>query len=305
MNALCNSQIDELGKFLMTGMPKDWRKVTFARFTGQEGKEERERLRQSPPDILLTNFMMLELMMTRQDEPDITLVRSARGLRFLVLDELHTYRGRQGADVAMLVRRVREAFNERLLCIGTSATMASEGTLTERSGAVARVASRLFGSPVAPENIITETLERVTGAAASWSTATLASDIKRPVWAGTGYETLRATALATWVETKLGLAEIEGRWVRARPQSVREAAALLAQDSGVPEEQCRDALTAFLLRAYTLKDGEGHPLFVFRLHQFISGAGNLYTTLEPAGKRYLTVNGQQFKPGARLPAPRP
>ena len=51
-------------------------------------------------------------------------------VRFLVLDELHTYRGRQGADVAMLVRRVRDAFNApNLQCVGTSATLAGAGTL--------------------------------------------------------------------------------------------------------------------------------------------------------------------------------
>ena len=62
----------------------------------------------NPPDILLTNYVMLELMLTRPDERR-SLIRRREGLRFLVLDELHTYRGRQGADVAMLVRRVREA----------------------------------------------------------------------------------------------------------------------------------------------------------------------------------------------------
>ena len=46
--------------------------------------------------------------MTRQDEIDRDVIGNCVGLRFLVLDELHTYRGRQGADVALLVRRVRE-----------------------------------------------------------------------------------------------------------------------------------------------------------------------------------------------------
>jgi hypothetical protein len=70
-----------------------------------------------------------------------------------VLDELHTYRGRQGADVAMLVRRVRERLNLHLCCIGTSATMASEGTIEDRHTAVAAIASRLFGLPVPPANM--------------------------------------------------------------------------------------------------------------------------------------------------------
>ena len=67
--------------------------VTFARYTGQEGDEERQRIVAKPPDILLTNYVMLELMMTRPYERK--LMERAEGLRFLVLDELHTYRGRQ------------------------------------------------------------------------------------------------------------------------------------------------------------------------------------------------------------------
>ena len=51
--------------------------------------------------------MMLELLMTRQSELDKAMIKNCQGLKFIVLDELHTYRGRQGADVAMLMRRLR------------------------------------------------------------------------------------------------------------------------------------------------------------------------------------------------------
>ena len=103
MNALANSQMEELGKFLGYGpWEKDRPPVTFARYTGQDDVASRERLKANPPDILLTNYVMLELILTRYTDQD--LVRALRSLRFLVLDELHTYRGRQGADVALLAR---------------------------------------------------------------------------------------------------------------------------------------------------------------------------------------------------------
>ena len=115
----------------------------------------------NPPDILLTNYVMLELILTRPEE--LNLIQSAKGLRFLVLDELHTYRGRQGSDVAMLVRRVRDRFEaNRLQCVGTSATLASAGTFEEQRAEIARVASNIFGSEVRPENVIGETLRRAT-----------------------------------------------------------------------------------------------------------------------------------------------
>jgi ATP-dependent helicase YprA (DUF1998 family) len=95
MNALANSQHGELTKFLNLGYPDGKGPVTFARYTGQESDEVRQQIIANPPDILLTNYVMLELILTRPIERG--LIESAQGLRFLVLDELHTYRGRQGA----------------------------------------------------------------------------------------------------------------------------------------------------------------------------------------------------------------
>ena len=126
MNALANSQEGELEKFLCHGYPNGTGPVTFARYTGQETDEQKQQIIANPPDILLTNYVMLELILTRPQEKP--LIAAAGHLRFLVLDELHTYRGRQGADVAMLVRRTREACaTAHLQCMGTSATLASSG----------------------------------------------------------------------------------------------------------------------------------------------------------------------------------
>src|ERR1035441_5939317 len=61
MNALANSQFGELEKFLQLGYPDGKGPVTFARYTGQERDEERNAIVAKPPDILLTNYVMLEL----------------------------------------------------------------------------------------------------------------------------------------------------------------------------------------------------------------------------------------------------
>ena len=161
MNALANSQDEELRKFLEKGYPEGKSPVRFARYTGQEKGAEREAIRSNPPDILLTNYMMLELLLTRSEDRE--LVRAAQGLRFLVFDELHTYRGRQGADVALLIRRCRLAFGGHdIICIGTSATMASGGSSEEQKREVAKVAQTLFGVPFDASQVIGETLERAT-----------------------------------------------------------------------------------------------------------------------------------------------
>jgi ATP-dependent helicase YprA (DUF1998 family) len=115
MNALANSQSGELEKFLQHGYPEGHPPVRFRRYTGQETEEQKQEIVTNPPDILLTNYVMLELILTRPQEKN--LIRSATALKFLVLDELHTYRGRQGADVAMLVRRVQDAFGAHSLAV--------------------------------------------------------------------------------------------------------------------------------------------------------------------------------------------
>jgi ATP-dependent helicase YprA (DUF1998 family) len=160
MNALANSQLKELEKFLHLGYLNKKGPVTFERYTGQESDEERQRIIANPPDILLTNYVMLELFLTRATERRLLISKT---LQFLVLDELHTYRGRQGADVALLVRRVQDRLAAgELQCIGTSATLAGAGTYDERRAGVAAMASQEFGSVVKPEHVIGETLVRTT-----------------------------------------------------------------------------------------------------------------------------------------------
>ena len=293
MNALANSQSEELEKFLKKGYAEGNERVTFGRYTGQESREEREAMAANPPDVLLTNFMMLELIMTRQDDTDKAIVRHAHGLQFLVLDELHTYRGRQGADVALLVRRVREVLNTDLLCIGTSATMASEGDLRDRNVTVAQVASKLFGRRVSPEHIVTETLQRITQGDPDQPRASLRTAIQQGLPSHTDPELLKTHPVAIWVETRLGLKNVEDRWERARPRSLDDAAAMLGRDSGLEADVCERYLREFLLRC------QRAGVFAFRLHQFISGAGNLFTTLEEPGKRYIDLSGQQVQPGER------
>ncbi len=299
MNALCNSQYEELSKYLRRGYREGEEPVRFAKYTGQEGDEERQRIASHPPDILLTNYVMLELLMTRAEPTDVAIRAAAEGLPFLVLDELHTYRGRQGADVAMLVRRVRERFNPDLLCVGTSATMASDGTPEQRAEVVSRVAGELFGHPVRPENVITETLQPVTDLDRLPSPEQLASALRADLPAEFSEADLRAHPLTAWVESRLGFSREGESWVRSRqPLNLDQAAQRLSRESGVDPLRCRPQLSEFLLKAFAVQV-EGRPLLAFRLHQFISGAWSAYATLEPPGQREISLEGQLYVPGDR------
>ncbi len=307
MNALANSQFGELEKFLCQGYPDGKGPVTFQRYTGQEKEEERQRILAHPPDILLTNYVMLELILTRPREKN--LIAAAQGLRFLVLDELHTYRGRQGADVALLVRRVRDALSaSQLQCVGTSATLAGAGTFMEQQREVARVGSILFGAPVAPEHVIGETLRRATPERSVEDPSFLAElgsrvadENRKPPAEYAGFV---QDPLSVWIESTFGVTTEPGsaRLIRSRPKSISGdggAAGELSRLTGVPEPRCIQALQQGLLSGYFCRNPEnGFPAFAFRLHQFISRGDAVYASLRDEGDRHITVYGQRFVPGA-------
>ena len=307
MNALANSQHGELEKFLCHGYAEGKSPVTFARYTGQETDDERAHITARPPDILLTNYVMLELILTRHDE--LPLINAAQGLRFLVLDELHTYRGRQGSDVALLVRRVRDRLAaEQLQCVGTSATLAGVGTYDEQRTEVARVATQVFGAEVRPERIIMETLRRTTpdrDMSDAAFIAALTQRVQEPDETPQEYHRFINAPLSIWIESTFGIRDDgHGRLVRQNPQSIsgeHGVAARLSQITGVDSQQCALAIQTGLLAGYacTPHPETGFPPFAFRLHQFISRGDTVYATLEPEEQRYLTITGQQFKPGSR------
>jgi hypothetical protein len=295
MNALINSQQQALERYVTNLGGVDC-PVRFARYTGQERDTEKAAIRANPPHILLTNYVMLELMLTRPEERVFVDGVSA-ALQFLVLDELHTYRGRQGADVALLVRRLRaRCGNPQLQCIGTSATMASGETRAERASAVASVASNLFGVPVLPQHVIDESLrwivERQTPSPDDLRAA-LAAPPAALDWAG-----FVRHPLAAWVETTFGLREEpDGRLRRREPATLLDGAARLAEVTGLPAALCALRLQQLIALGSRVRNPDGTPGFAFKLHQFFSQGGSVYTTIAPAENRYLTLEGQHYAPG--------
>ena len=311
MNALANSQVKEIAKFIdqAVGLPDGFKPVV-SRYTGQESHAEREAIAENPPDILLTNYMMAELLLTRQDEVDAKVIENASGLEFIVLDELHTYRGRQGADVAVLVRRLRDrcAGNTSPVCIGTSATMIPEDQAEGAAeAAVSKVAKRLFGAEFGVDSVIDESLRRVTDDSLDleWAKKGLADTLTPMLPDKFDDETLRRHPLAVWTELAVGLDD-ERKLKRKKPVSLEDAAKRLADDSGVDTKTCTEVLEKFFTTASLPDDqrgGTGKGSFLaFKLHRFISGAGDVFTTLAEQPRTVL-FDGQREDPkdpGVRL-----
>jgi ATP-dependent helicase YprA (DUF1998 family)/very-short-patch-repair endonuclease len=308
MNALANSQEGELRKFLCDGYPDGRGPVTFACYTGQESDQRKNEIIADPPDILLTNYVMLELILTRPREHG--LIEAAKGLRFLVLDELHTYRGRQGSDVSLLARRVRETLQAgEMLCVGTSATLAGTGTFDEQRSQVAQVASQVFGAEVRPDNVIGETLKRATPDLSTSDpvfleqlTSRVEDTDRRPP---SDYREFVVDPLSIWIESTFGL-EAEspsGRLRRARPKSLsgpEGAARQLSLITGVDEGRCVAGIEQALLGGYECTDPDTlFPAFAFRLHQFISRGDTVYASPEREDERFITLQAQHYVPNDR------
>jgi ATP-dependent helicase YprA (DUF1998 family) len=294
MNALINSQEEALKRFA-ANLSEGACSIRFASYTGQKSEEEKQEVRNNPPHILLTNFVMLELMLTRPDEARF-IDRLDAALEFLVLDELHTYRGRQGADVAMLVRRLRERCgNPDLLTIGTSATMVAGGSRAERREEVARVASRVFGVAVEPEQVLEETLRSSVPRTNAYLPEQLRDSVLMPL-SEASYEALIACPLTAWIEDTFGLEREDGYFRRRTPIALRSGAEALAEATGVDVDTCEERLRTRFQQGAAVRTPEGQPLFAFKLHQFISGGGSVYGTLEPPPDRLLTLQGQHYAP---------
>ena len=195
MNALANDQAQRLAHLISTDFFNDT--ATTEIYTGENGATrtivskdglitDRTVIRDDAPDILLTNYKMLDQLLLRHEDQHIW-QQSAESLQYLVLDEFHTYDGAQGTDVAMLLRRLGLALKSywpergskadthtteewdrplgKITPVGTSATLgttpdisktANQSSSGERSGDMAAFATTVFGEPFDTSCVVTE-----------------------------------------------------------------------------------------------------------------------------------------------------
>jgi len=308
MNALINNQRDRLRRLLRgTG-------ISFGRYTGEtelEGQrpadapEEERCLRmefwQNPPDIFLTNYQMLDYMLIRGDGRRIF---KDHQVRFVVLDEVHTYHGKLGTDIAFLIRRLR-AFLRKMnpdapepIFVGTSATLQS-GLGEDPRQAVADFFTKLTGqktdadavildAPIVPprmpddltmpslpqidesdlENFNPQDEEQVKKLAAK-----LVSAVSAGADAGTLYaRTPLAYRLIEWLQKPTSFGELVERWARER---------------GVdPDERVEREVEAAILVGSALPDD--HPLKLrLRTHRLLRGLLPFWRCMNPDCARLL------------------
>lgn len=181
MNALANDQRERLGAaprnplesggiaYKLADAEAGFR-FTYGQYTGQTPEDSprrgqiaqegelvtRAQMRETPPHILLTNYSMLEYLLLRPDDSPLFDGEWARTWMFFVLDEAHQYRGSRGAEMSMLIRRLKQRLRDagntnRFRCIATSASLTGDD---KSAAAVAEFAAALFGEPFEAEDII-------------------------------------------------------------------------------------------------------------------------------------------------------
>lgn len=167
MNALATDQAGRIGEYLAQ---PELAQVTAGLYIGDRPDTDfrrvmtrREEMRASPPDVLITNYKMLDLLLQRGE--DRALWEDA-DITHVVLDEFHTYDGAQGTDVAMLLRRLASATGKNRpgqplgsICpVATSATLGEggNGNSGSQSSGIRDVAEQVFGMPFTADAVIGE-----------------------------------------------------------------------------------------------------------------------------------------------------
>ncbi|MBX7432551.1 DEAD/DEAH box helicase [Mycobacterium sp. Y57] len=313
MNALANDQMKRLRRLLA-----NYPDITFGRYTGETEPDplkarqafaelnidepllanemlSRQEIRDRPPHLLLTNYAMLEYLLLRPQDMELFGTGAESKWRFVVVDEAHVYDGTQGAEIAMLLRRVRDrvAPDRAIQCIATSATVGSDSDPT----AVTRFASNLFGQTFEwcegetsrQDIVMAQRVEAPAGpywgplSAAEYQRiacdpdpgAALLDTARSAGWARAGGgETTAATALSH----ESSLATMRSTLAKG-PQTFENVASATFGDS----TGAAAGLAAMVDLASSLREADGTTPLSARYHLFLRATEGAFTCLSPTG----------------------
>ncbi|MGQ9410287.1 DEAD/DEAH box helicase [Mycolicibacterium gilvum] len=313
MNALANDQMKRL-RSLLANYPD----ITFGRYTGETETDSRkareafaelnidepmlpneilsrQEMREAPPHLLLTNYAMLEYLLLRPLDMDLFATGAASKWRFIVVDEAHVYDGSQGAEIAMLLRRVRDrvAPDRAVQCIATSATVGGDSDPT----AVTRFASSLFGQtfewrqddPDRQDIVMARRIEAPAGpywgplTADEYEEIASAPDPASVVLqAARNAGWIRAeddrTTAATALSHEKSLAAMRATLAKGPQTFARVATATFGESADGPA-----GLAAMVDLASTLREADGTTPLSARYHLFLRATEGAFSCLSPKG----------------------
>ena len=291
MNALANDQLERIQGYLKSS---DWEgSVNVRMYNRTTDETEREEMRRHPPHILLTNYQMLEYLLVRPKDRESLF--DGHRMRFVVFDEVHTYRGGLGTNVALLVRRLRAHLRRATpdrpapIFVGTSATIRSNIPGVSSETAVKEFFGKLVAESIDNIHVINETKVHLNiPADAHYSKApyTHGPDLEDPL--------AIQKALCNLVDlpenTPIAEATRQARilwdlndWLSANPLSISDLTELVyakPERASWDKELIRQELITALRIGAALPEGTPGNLRL-RAHRFIRGGWEFYRCLNP------------------------
>ncbi len=302
----------------------DWHNARTAYETSWNDMPERERamggwprvggpemlcrwdMQHAPPDILVTNYSMLEYMLVRPLEQQVFnltaqwLRESEDNVFTIVLDEAHTYRGARGTEIAMLIRRLRDRLglgldSSQIRCIATSASLPSDA---QSAVNVADFAAQLFALPpqsftvIGPPPIARSTYPLATNREMDAFRAYHEAAINDPAGLDVLAQSLGMPALDRSLDLPLraySSFQRQPRIGQIRDMTARNATRLdKAEDdlwNGLGTAEQRHAATAGVLAVGSLArptaDPYAQPLISSRLHTLFRGISGIWACMDP------------------------
>jgi len=284
LNALMSSQQKRMSAWCKSVNPQ----VSFAMYKGDTEETvnanrtrdalpeliSRQQIRTTPPQILFTNPTMLEYMLVRkQDKPILEISKKKKSLRWIVLDEAHTYNGSSAAELALQIRRILDAFGvsiEDVRFAATSATLGS-GSNEEYKSFLSQVTGKkqedivvVHGNQILP-NINSEKLDIII------------SDINRDFEGKFSLSQKEFIALREELKKNaLSAKEIAGRFAVGNKISIEDSLRLIDRLSEKNESLLSDI------------DRRG-ALLPTRAHFFVRNMGGLYACVNPECTKHQDI----------------
>lgn len=304
MNALANDQVKKLRQLLA-----NYPDITFGRYTGEtEGLKTEEQVRReyavehgepplenemltrgrmqdTPPHILLTNYAMLEYLLLRPADSELFDGANAKSWKYIVIDEAHTYKGSNGTEIAILLRRLKERIHRnsdsKITCIATSATLGSEDAKDD----LALFAENIFDEHFDPEDIVA------------------ASRIRREI--GDGMRYFLPEEYLKLKEKSLSMGEEERgaflykelindsrivavqKALEKRPMNAEELADIIFKDIDKAEDRVNGFVNLVELATCAKEDSNSNALLPARYHLFVKSLEGMFVSLYPRKDVYL------------------